>query len=120
MRAITLKEAEKDLQALVTRVMDDTEPAIVLTESGQQVVLMRLDDYNALQETHYLLASPANTAHLRQSMAEAVAGKAIERSLVDAAIKGRGPLARTSSSAAAFHSSYRSYASGAITPFSFR
>jgi antitoxin YefM len=83
MRAVTLKEAEGNLQGLVTRVMDDSEPAIVVTESGQQVVLMPLDDYNAWQETHYLLSSPVNAAHLRRSIAEADAGVTTERSLVE-------------------------------------
>lgn len=83
MRAITLKEAQSDLEGVVARVMNDCEPAIVVTENGQQVVLMPLDEYNAWRETHYLLANPANAAHLRRSIAQAEAGRSQERNLKD-------------------------------------
>lgn len=52
MRAVTVAEAKRNFENLVKRVMDDSEPAIVLTESGDQVVLMPLDDYNAWTETN--------------------------------------------------------------------
>ena len=82
MRTVTLKEAELDLQKLVTDVVDDSDPAILLTDSGRQAVLMSLDDFNAWSETHYLLANPANAARLRQSIAEAESGAASERTLL--------------------------------------
>jgi PHD/YefM family antitoxin component YafN of YafNO toxin-antitoxin module len=53
---------------------DDAEPTIVVLETGQQVVVIPLDEYTVWQETRYLLANPANAAHLRQSIAEAQAG----------------------------------------------
>lgn len=84
MRAVTVAEARRNLDDLVKRVMDDSEPAIVLTESGEQVVVMPLDDYNAWAETHYLLSNPANAAHLRKSIAEAEAGRIDERELLEA------------------------------------
>ncbi len=83
MRTVTLKEAERDLQRLVTKVVDDSDPAIVVTESGRQAVLMSLDDFNAWSETHYLLANPANADHLRRSIAQANAGEAEERNLLE-------------------------------------
>ncbi len=45
--------------------------------------MVPLDEYNAWQETHYLLSNPANAAHLKQSIAEAEAGKTVERDLVE-------------------------------------
>lgn len=83
MQAITLKEAEQNLEHLLTRVVDDAEPTIVVLETGQQVVVMPLDEYTSWQETRYLLSSPANAAHLRQSIAEAQAGLYEERELQD-------------------------------------
>lgn len=79
MRAVTVSEARRNLDDLVKQVMNDSEPAIVVMESGEQVVLMPLDDYNAWSETHYLLSSPANAAHLRKSIAEAEVGRIDER-----------------------------------------
>lgn len=84
MHAVTIKEAQRDLERVLTQVLDDAEPTIVVLESGQQVVIVPLDDYTAWQETHYLLASRANAAHLRQSIAEAQAGTFEEREVRDA------------------------------------
>jgi antitoxin YefM len=81
MQAVTLAQAQQDLPGLISHVVDDAEPMIICTESGQQVVCLSLDDFNAWKETVYLLASPANAAHLRKSIAEAKAGTAQERSL---------------------------------------
>ena len=83
MRAVTVKEARRNLDDLVRRVTADAEPAIVVAESGEQVVLMPLDDYNAWVETRYLLSNPANAAHLRTSIAEVEAGRIEERELRD-------------------------------------
>jgi antitoxin YefM len=83
MNAVTLNEAKRDLEGLITQVILDAEPTIVSTDSGQRVVLLPLDEFNAWQETVYLLSNPANAAHLRRSIAEARAGKVIERELID-------------------------------------
>ena len=81
MQAITLEEARLNLPRLVEQVLADAEPRIVVTDQGGQVVVMPLDDFNSWKETLYLLANPANAAHLRRSIAEAEAGKAESREL---------------------------------------
>jgi antitoxin YefM len=79
MQAVTLKEAKRHLTRLVEQVLADAEPRIVVTDKGDQVVLMPLDKFNSCKETLYLLASPANAAHLRRSIVEAESGKAQKR-----------------------------------------
>jgi antitoxin YefM len=76
MQAVTLKEAKLNLERIVEQVIADAEPAIVVTESGEQVVFLPLDQYNSWKETLYLLSNPANADRLRKSMAEAQEGKA--------------------------------------------
>jgi len=71
MQAITLKDAKRNLSRLVEQVLADAEPRIVVTDKGEQVVLMPLDEFNSWKETLYLLASPKNVAHLRHSIEEA-------------------------------------------------
>ncbi|MBW8876831.1 MAG: type II toxin-antitoxin system prevent-host-death family antitoxin [Acidobacteria bacterium] len=83
MNAVTWKEAELNLGQLFERVIADAEPTIVITESGERVVLLPLDEYNSWKETLYLLSNPANADHLRRSIAEAQAGKAQERELLE-------------------------------------
>jgi antitoxin YefM len=84
MNAVTLKDAKLNLERLVEQVIADAEPTIIVTESGEQVVFLPLDEYNSWKETLYLLANPANVDHLRRSIAEAEAGKVQERELLEA------------------------------------
>jgi antitoxin YefM len=84
MNAVTLKEAKRNLEQLVEQVIADAEPTIVVTESGDQVVFLPLDEYNSWKETLYLLSTPANADHLRRSIAEAESGNVQERELFEA------------------------------------
>ncbi|MFQ5343522.1 MAG: type II toxin-antitoxin system Phd/YefM family antitoxin [Anaerolineae bacterium] len=83
MNAVTLNEAKRGLENLIVQVISDAEPTIITTDTGQQVVLLPFDEFNAWQETVYLLSTPANAAHLRQSIAEAQTGKVVERELIE-------------------------------------
>ena len=84
MNAVTLKDAKLHLEQLIERVIADAEPTIIVTESGEQVVFLPLDEYNSWKETLYLLSSPANAEHLRRSIAEAQAGNVQEHELFEA------------------------------------
>lgn len=83
MNAITIQQAESDFKAVIRQVLDNVEPTIVTTEGGESVVLLSLDEFNAWQETHYLLSTPANAEHLRRSIAEDQAGYATSQELID-------------------------------------
>jgi antitoxin YefM len=58
MNAVTLKEAKRNLEQLVEQVIADAEPTIVVADSGEQVVIIPLDEYNSWKETLYLLGNP--------------------------------------------------------------
>jgi antitoxin YefM len=83
MNAFTVAEAKQNLEQLIAQVIADAEPIMVSTEAGQQVILLPLEEFNSWRETLYLLSDPANAEHLRQSIAEARAGKTQERELID-------------------------------------
>ncbi len=74
MNVVTVNEAKKNLDALIQKIFSDAEPTLIATESGQQIVLLSLDEFNAWKETAYLLSNPANAEHLRKSIAEAQNG----------------------------------------------
>jgi len=74
MNVVTINEAKHNLDALINKVFSDAEPALITTDSGRQIVLLPLDEFNAWQETVYLLSNPANAAHLRKSITEAQRG----------------------------------------------
>jgi antitoxin YefM len=81
MNVVTVKEAKRNLDALIQRVFSDAEPTVISTESGQQIVLLSLAEFDSWKETAYLLSNPANAAHLRNSIAEAQSGYVSEHEL---------------------------------------
>ncbi|MGB5593463.1 MAG: type II toxin-antitoxin system prevent-host-death family antitoxin [Crocosphaera sp.] len=83
MKAITSNQAKEQLDELIDRVIIDVEPTIVCNNQGKQAVLMSLDEFNAWQETFYLLSNPANADHLMESIKQAKSGKKSVRKLID-------------------------------------
>ncbi|MHC1712121.1 MAG: type II toxin-antitoxin system Phd/YefM family antitoxin [Solidesulfovibrio sp.] len=75
MDAITYSTARGTLVETMQRVCRDHEPIIITRRGAEAVVMMSLADYNAIEETAYLLRSPANAARLRESAAQAEAGR---------------------------------------------
>lgn len=83
MDAITYSSARAKLADTMDRVCEDHEP-IIITRSGQQaVVMISLEDYNAMEETAYLLRSPKNAKRLVDAIAELEAGQGRERKLAE-------------------------------------
>nr|NJM02464.1 type II toxin-antitoxin system prevent-host-death family antitoxin [Desulfobacula sp.] len=84
MKAITYSNARKNLRALIQSVCNNAEPTIIVgSQNEEQAVLISLDDFQAMEETAYLLSSPANRAHLEKSLQEAEIGKFVEFSIED-------------------------------------
>jgi antitoxin YefM len=65
------------------KVCDDHAPMIVTRKNSRSVVMMSLDDYQALEETAYLLRSPKNAQRLLASIAELENGGGNERTLTE-------------------------------------
>ena len=71
--AITASEARKHLFPLIEQVNQDRVPVEITSKRGD-AVLISVDDYRALEETAYLLRSPANVRRLLESLDHARAG----------------------------------------------
>jgi antitoxin YefM len=83
MDAITYTSARQNLAKTMDRVCLDHEPIIITRSNDQSVVMMSLDDYNAMEETAYLLRNPKNAKRLLESIAQLEKGSAQERELLD-------------------------------------
>lgn len=83
MEAITYTEARNNLARIMDKVNDDHAPIIITRQKGRPVVMMSLEDFEAWQETDYLLRSPANARRLLQSVEQDRQGLAEPRVLVD-------------------------------------
>ena len=57
---------------------------IITRKRESPVVMISLEDFQAMEETAYLLRSPANARRLLESIAELESGNGVERELVDA------------------------------------
>jgi len=84
MNAITTQTAKENLDRLIDRLNTNPEPTILQNTDGKQAVLMSLAEFNAWQETFYLLANPTNATRLLQSIQDAEAGKFTEHTLIEA------------------------------------
>ena len=83
MQAIPYSIARTQLEHTLSRVCEDHEPIIITREGDKAVVIISLEDYSALEETAYLLRSPANAKCLIESIAELEAGHGTERQLLE-------------------------------------
>ncbi|QOL24612.1 type II toxin-antitoxin system prevent-host-death family antitoxin [Thalassotalea sp. LPB0316] len=83
MEAISYTAARANLAKTMEKVCDDHSPIIITRKSESPVVMMSLEDYQAMQETTYLLRSPANARALLESIAELEAGNGEERELIE-------------------------------------
>ncbi|MDO9195636.1 type II toxin-antitoxin system Phd/YefM family antitoxin [Rhodoferax sp.] len=81
MDAVTYSSARANLASTMNRVCEDHE-ALIITRNGEQsVVMLSLEDYNALEETAYLLRNPTNAKRLLSAIGQLNTGKGIEREL---------------------------------------
>jgi antitoxin YefM len=82
MDSMTYSTARANLAGVMNRVCEDHEPLIITRNGEQSVVMLSLDDYKALEETSYLVRTPANARRLLTSIAQLNAGQAVERELI--------------------------------------
>jgi len=72
-----------NLAKTMENVCKDHAPVIVTRKTTESVVIISLEDYEALEETAYLLRSPKNTRRLIESIAQLEEGRGSERELSD-------------------------------------
>ncbi len=75
MKAITYTAAREHLATTMDMVCRDRSPVIITRNRDQSVVMLSLDDYEQLEETAYLLRSPANARRLLASVASLEKGQ---------------------------------------------
>ena len=83
MEAISYTAARTHLAKTMEQVCNDHAPVIITRSKADSVVMMSLEDYEALQETTYLLRSPKNARRLLESIAQLEDGKGQERELIE-------------------------------------
>jgi len=82
MDAISYTNARNNLAKTMDRVNENHEPIVITRQNGSPAVLMSLEDFNAWEETAYLLRSPANAKRLNDAIAAINSGNTKERALL--------------------------------------
>lgn len=82
MNVLTYTEARASFKQTMDDVCRHHEPTVITRQRGEHVVMMSLADFNSMEETMYLLSSPANAQRLMASIAQVKAGKAKIRELL--------------------------------------
>lgn len=70
MNTISYTAARSNLAKTMKQVCDDHMPVIITRASAQPVVMLSLEDFEAIEETNYLMKSPANAARLLEAIDE--------------------------------------------------
>jgi antitoxin YefM len=81
MDAIAYSTARAHLASTMDQVCEDHSPVIITRKGAGSVVMISLDDFQALEETAYLLRSPKNARRLVESLVELERGGGVEREL---------------------------------------
>ncbi len=81
MKAITYTAARESLASTMDRVCVDHDPVIITRNRDQAVVMISLEDYESLEETAYLLRSPANARRLLDSISDLKGSGGITKSI---------------------------------------
>ena len=89
MDIVSYSRARQDLARLMDKVSDDRSPLIVTRRGGRSVVVLSLEDYRGMEETLYLMRSPANARRLLSSIRSLDRGEGVERGLVEPKAKPR-------------------------------
>lgn len=83
MKVVNFTEARNNLKSLFDTAYHDSEEIIVNRKNGENIVILSLDEYNAMKETGYLLSSPKNRERLLSSLSSARAGQVQKKELIE-------------------------------------
>ena len=83
MNTLSSTELRANLSSVMDQVNDNHEPVIVTRAKGKPVVMVSLEDWASMDETAYLLSSPANARRLMRAVEELKAGKGVPHDLIE-------------------------------------
>ena len=79
MNALSYSTARANLAVTMDKVCKDHNPVIITKKRDSAVVMISLEDYEAMEETAYLMRSPKNAKRLLKSIEDAQRGELIHK-----------------------------------------
>ena len=83
MQITTYSAFRQQLKSYLDKVRDSHSPLYVTSTNGEDVVVLSKSDYESMEETFYLLKSPANALRLLNGIEEYKKGLGTERNLIE-------------------------------------
>ncbi len=68
MNTFSYSQTRQNLKTIFDNVVNNSQPAFVKRKNGSNLVIISEEDFNSLNETAYLLSSPANKKHLEEGL----------------------------------------------------
>jgi antitoxin YefM len=68
MHAISYSEARENLKAVIDKAVADRAPIAITRQRGEGAVLISASEWASIEETMYLLSSPANAERLLEGV----------------------------------------------------
>lgn len=81
MQVTSVSDFRRDTKKYIDAVDQNHEPLIITRSDNVSVVMIPLDDYNAITETDYLLGNPLTRARLEESIDQLKSGEVISKTL---------------------------------------
>jgi antitoxin YefM len=81
MDVTTYSDARANLKGLMDQVVKDRTQIVITRQKAGSVVMVSLDDWNAMAETLHLVSTPSNATRLRDAVRQLDAGKGREHPL---------------------------------------
>jgi antitoxin YefM len=75
MQSISYTDARNQLAGLMETASRDREPITITRNGAGKVVLLAIEEYEAMETTLHLFSTRANATQLQQSLADYAAGK---------------------------------------------
>ena len=67
MKIASYTDLRNNMKAYLDSVIDDCEPLIVSRSKRKGVVIISLDEYNAIKETEYIMSSPEMLRSIKEA-----------------------------------------------------
>lgn len=84
MDVLTYSDARANLKGVMDQVVNDRTHVVVTRQKAKSIVMVSLDDWNAIEETMYLLSNRNNAKRLRESIEQLDGDGGTERDLIEA------------------------------------
>ncbi|MBL9067655.1 MAG: type II toxin-antitoxin system prevent-host-death family antitoxin [Sphingopyxis sp.] len=81
MDVTTYSDARANLKGLMDQVVHDRTHVVITRQKAGSVVMVSLDDWNAMEETLHLLSTSTNATRLRDAVKQLDTGEGKEREL---------------------------------------